>query len=323
MKIAHISDLHLNTMFNDSSLKRIKRIVKYISTLDVDHFVISGDLTDNADENDLYILKKLFDKAGFLKSEKLSLVPGNHDIFGGPQRPEDIFTFPERCKEINFKKKINVFNELFKETFEKVIYQSQLQENNGYPYAKIINDKLLLVGINSNVEYSRYKNPFASNGEVKLSQFIEIDEIFKKYSNRADNILVVIHHHFNKVKSTKRSVAGLWQSIEKQTMKLRKKKRLLSLFEKYSVDLVLHGHIHYNELYERNGLTFVNGGASISGYSGKSVKINIIDISDQNIFCELHKISEDGKVKIEYLYQNEAANEKKIKPVYLNGTISH
>ena len=81
MKIAHISDLHLNTIYSYSLENK------------ADHLVITGDLTDNASEKDFEILRNLFRKNGLLNSERLSLVIGNHDIFGGLQSAEEIFFF--------------------------------------------------------------------------------------------------------------------------------------------------------------------------------------------------------------------------------------
>ena len=66
-----------------------------------DHLVITGDLTHNADYEDLEILRNLFQEYGLLNSERLSLVIGNHDIFGGPQAAEEVFQFPEKCKQID------------------------------------------------------------------------------------------------------------------------------------------------------------------------------------------------------------------------------
>lgn len=313
MKLAHISDLHLNTLFNDSNLVRIKRLIKYISSNSVDHLIISGDLTDNADESDLLLLKKLLTKEGFDDSAKLTIVPGNHDIFGGPQKPTDIFTFPDRCKEVNYDEKLSMFNQIFSESFKDTITYSK---EFPYPFIKILN-KILIVGINSIAQYSKYKNPFASNGEVKLHQFNILNELLHKYNDNVYHKVVVIHHHFNKIKNTKRSIAGIWHNIEKQTMKLKKKKRLLSLFNKHNVDVVLHGHIHYNEFYERKGISFLNAGASTVGYSGKSLRVNILYFEQDELLSELHKITTSGEVIVEELFRKVNKSNIKLSPNFI------
>lgn len=313
MKLAHISDLHLNTLFNDSNLLRIKRLIKYIAFKSVDHLVISGDLADNADESDLLLLKKLLTKEGFDDSSRLTVVPGNHDIFGCPQKPTDIFTFPDRCKEVNYDEKLSMFNQIFSDSFKDTITFSK---EFPYPFIKIVND-ILIVGINSIAQYSKYKNPFASNGEVKLHQFNILNELLQKYNDNVYYKVVVIHHHFNKIKNTKRSIAGIWQNIEKQTMKLKKKKRLLSLFNKHNVDIVLHGHIHYNEFYERKGISFLNAGASTVGYSGRSLRVNILYFEPNEIKSELHKITESGEIKVEELFRKVYKSNTKLSPNFI------
>ncbi len=100
MRIAHISDLHLNTFFKSSNLRQIKTLVKYALEQEFDHMVVTGDLVDNASARDLEILRNLFRKNNLLDTDRLSVIIGNHDIFGGPQTPEEIFTFTEKCRSV-------------------------------------------------------------------------------------------------------------------------------------------------------------------------------------------------------------------------------
>jgi 3',5'-cyclic AMP phosphodiesterase CpdA len=294
MKVAHISDLHLNTLFTDSNLNKIKTLLNYIMFQEPDHLVISGDLTDNADETDMILLKKLLKKYDLLDGTKCTIVPGNHDIYGGPQKAEDLFSFPEKCKKTNYTEKLQLFNNIFSSTFDNCVYTS---ENNLYPFLKLIRNTLI-IGLNSNAEYSSLKNPFASNGEISISQFNELNRLLTEYRNLAANTIIIIHHHFNKIKSLPNSIAGLWHNIEKQTMKLKKKKRLLDLFRKHNVNLVLHGHTHRSDEYFRKGIRFLNSGASIRGSSDKSLRVNIITINDSKIETEIHKVYDKGKVAI-------------------------
>ncbi len=295
MKIAHISDLHLNTLFTDSNLKKIKKLLSYINLQNPDHLVITGDLTDNADESDLRIIRKLLFKNNFLDGRRCSIIPGNHDIYGGPQKAEDLFTYPERCRKTDYSQTVSLFNNSLIELFDGCTYKS---ENNFYPFAKLIGE-VLIIGTNSNAEYSRFRNPFASNGEIPLGQFNEITDILKKYRSSVDKVIILIHHHFHRLKSRSSSIAGLWQNIEKQTMKLKNKKRLFILFNLYKVDIVLHGHIHRSDEYYRKGIRFLNGGASVKGISDKSARVNFLYINSNFIETELHKLNKDGTVSIE------------------------
>ena len=124
------------------------------------------------------------------------LVIGNHDIFGGPQTPEDIFTFPERCKNVPYENKVKEFGEYFSETFKNCIYKN---EDHVFPFVKIL-DNVMISGFNSIAKYSKLKNPFGSNGEINFKQFQELSDIYRSYSKLVKHKLMLVHHHFNKIK---------------------------------------------------------------------------------------------------------------------------
>ncbi len=292
MRIAHISDLHFTSFFKENNLQKIRYLLKQTIKSGIDHIVISGDLTDNASREDFLILRKLFDEFDLLHHDKLSLVIGNHDIFGGVQTAEDIFSFPERCKNVDYMQKVKEFYIYFKETFDGA---EIFDQDSIFPYAKVINE-ILLVGLNSNDEYSAAKNTFASNGMVNLDQFNKTVKILNTISGDVQNKIVIIHHHFNKMEVTSNGTFGsFWQNIEKQTMKLRKKKRLFNVFKEYDIDLVLHGHYHITEEYKRKGIHFSNAGGSVKNDNESQISFNIIDVKKNSI-----------KIKTETLYPTRA-----------------
>lgn len=295
MKLAHISDLHLNSFYRNSNIRGIKYLLKYALSRDSDHLVITGDLTDNAELSDLKILRSLFQSFNLLNGGRLSLTIGNHDIFGGVQTAEDIFLFPKRCTRIDYKKKVIEFVDYFNEAFENCVY---ISKNNFFPFAKLI-DGILIVGLNSNAEYSRVKNPFASNGKISAEQQAETDFILRRFKELGRTKILLIHHYFNKIKTSSRKQAfGLWQNMEKQTMKLRKKKKLFNLFNKYGVDIVLHGHYHENKEYYRNGIRFLNAGASVKNSNPGELQINFIEIKNGEIITEIHKLISDSSIVV-------------------------
>jgi len=292
MQIAHISDLHLNTYYRDSHLKEIRSILQYCNDNSVDHLFITGDLTDNASEVNLNILKKSLTYYGYEKSNKLSVVIGNHDIFGGIQKAEEIFTFPDKCRKTDYNSKIKSFNQVFENSFEDCIYEGK---SNLYPYAKIVGEALV-IGINSNTEYSSISNPFASNGEVSIEQFAEIVKILNEFGNFVKYKIILIHHHFNKLKNDSGfSSAGLWQNIERQTMRLKKKKRLYTLFQENGIDLILHGHLHITQHYDKRNLKFLNAGGSVKSLDHGKLKINLLTINKDAITTDIKKIIIDSK----------------------------
>jgi 3',5'-cyclic AMP phosphodiesterase CpdA len=284
--IAHISDLHLNSFYNDSIFRLSNYLLKYISEKKVDHLVITGDITDNASEKDLEIFRRMLNKYGYLNGKKLTIIPGNHDIFGGVQKAEDIFSFPDKCNAVNYNKRVSTFLSYFPEAFDNCFY---LSPKNFFPFAKKINNALI-VGLNSIALYSKLTNPFGSNGEIDAAQFGESFDIFKNADKELKHKIVLVHHHFNKLKSESKSTFGnIWAGIEKQTMKLRGKRRLFNLFKEFKVDIVLHGHLHESKEYIRKNVRFLNAGATLKNNKG-AIKINLISVLKNEIDVDIHSL---------------------------------
>ncbi len=293
MRIVHLSDLHFTTFFSNNNLSQIEQVLKYAINMKGDHIVITGDLTDNATPEDFLILRKLFEKLELIDGNRFSLVIGNHDIFGGVQTAEDIFTFPEKCSKINYNQKVQEFYSYFPELFDNSIYFDQKQI---FPFAKLI-DNFLLVGLNSIAPYSKVNNPFASNGKIELSQLNDMVKIFEQFENEKYRKIVLVHHHFNKMKIKENLSNNFWQKIEKQTMKLKKKKRLFKIFNQYGVELVLHGHYHISKDYVRKGIRFSNAGASLKGAVKDNYYVNVININDKSIDINIVNLPARKKIK--------------------------
>lgn len=300
MLIAHISDLHLNSFYNDSVFKRIHLLLKHISERNVDHLIITGDLTDNATEKDLEIFRRMLKRHDFLSGDRVSIVIGNHDIFGGVQKAEEIFIFPEKCGTVNYNKKVSSFVSYFSEAFENCEY---LSPKDFFPFAKRINNTLL-IGLNSIAPYSKLSNPFGSNGEISTSQFSEMFELLKSAEKDIKYKIVLIHHHFNKLKLKPKSTFGsIWGNVEKQTMKLRNKRRLFTLFKEFNVDLVLHGHVHESKEYFRKGVRFLNAGDTIKNDS-HSMSVNYLNLSKGKIEVDIESMKLSSKSKEDSSYTN-------------------
>jgi 3',5'-cyclic AMP phosphodiesterase CpdA len=287
MKLAHLSDLHFTTFFRNSELNGIESLLRYCNSEGVDHLIITGDLVERPEPYDFELLRKVFKQNGFLSSDRLSLVIGNHDIFGGVLTVNDVFSFPKHCETINYKQSVSEFCSYFKESFDGCSYISR---ENIFPYAKVIDD-ILIVGLNSVAEYSKTKNIFASNGEISQKQLSEVAKIFKLFGD-CKTKLILIHHHFKTISPSHENKFGsLWQLIEKQTMKLKTKGKLMEMFLEYNVDMVLHGHYHESSEYYRKGLRFLNAGGSFKNELPNQNQINILETNNASLKVEINKIS--------------------------------
>ena len=283
LTIAHISDLHLSPEHGRENNRATKKLLGHIGNLGVDHLVISGDIAANAEKQDLQIARAILKSSGWLDSKLLSIVIGNHDIFGGVHRAEDILTFPKHCKRTDYAGKVSEFHDHFHEAFDRCMHAS---DSSPFPYGKVVGD-VLIVGMNSVAKHSGVGNPIGSNGEVDDRQSKQVEKIFASELLKGKRKIVLIHHHFYKRKEENGGgMHSIWNAIESQTMKLRGKKKLMKSFAEAGVDLVLHGHVHENKEYLRRGVRFVNGGGSVLEHTGKGPQCNLIRIVGGSVQTE-------------------------------------
>jgi len=274
LRFAHISDLHLCTKHKRENISKIKKLIQHALDSGAQHFVITGDISDNADEKDFVVFKEILKKFDLLRSDKTTIVIGNHDIFGGPQTARDVFNFPTKCMNTNYHRKVAKFIDHYKELFDNTI---RLHDELYFPFVKEFKD-VLLIGLNTNDEYSRLKNPFASNGYVSKVQRQFLRIILAKNEFRDKVKIILSHHHFYPKNVASHSSEGtLWNKIENYTMKLRGKKKLLKIFLENNVKLVLHGHSHEMKEYFREGIRFINSGGSIENNNKDEASLFLID----------------------------------------------
>ncbi|MDZ7766293.1 MAG: metallophosphoesterase [Melioribacteraceae bacterium] len=228
MRLAHLSDIHLNTFFKKSNIIKTKKLLKLALEKDCDHLVITGDISDNSEKKDYIIFKKILKSFDLLDSSKTSIIIGNHDIFGGVQTALDVVNFPAKCLTTNYEKKVDEFVRHFEELFENCYFPINSKI---FPYSKMI-DKIQLIGLNTIDYYSRIRNPFASNGKIYKDQLKGIKQIFSNKEFNPKHRVVLAHHHFYKNNEEATSSNAVWNKIESYTLKLRGKKNLLKLFRR-------------------------------------------------------------------------------------------
>jgi hypothetical protein len=184
---------------------------------------------------------------------------------------------------------VDEFRGYFHEAFERCLYGSRAKP---FPYAKVLGD-VVLFGINSIAHYSAVKNPVGSNGDVGDGQYRRLRQLLEAPQLSGKRKIVLIHHHFHKYPSpAEGTLHSVWGAIERRTMKLHGKKRLFQLFRECGVALVLHGHVHLNGEYGRNGTQFLNGGGALLG-SGRGIAFNLINIGPQSIENRIITIPEE------------------------------
>ena len=257
-RIAHISDPHLSRQYYREHIKSLKIVLRSVLEEGVDHIVVSGDIVSTADPDDFYLAREIFAKAGILDASRLTVVPGNHDIFGGPHRAVDVLSFPTHIRSVDYRRHHVLFREAFAETFQGTVTSGAAAP---YPFIKRVGP-FALIGLNSIPPWSLRSNLLGTNGIVDDPQIHALVEMAKRGAWEGSVPVVVMHHHFNDLTDDAPS-NGFWQRVEARTMRLRRRRRLTRNFREIGIRFVLHGHIHRNEIYDVGGLTMLNGAGAV------------------------------------------------------------
>lgn len=252
-KIAHISDSHLILNNENNSGKAFIELMEDIRKRGCDHVVHTGDVVDNPENADFIFAAELMNQYGLLNSEKLTVVPGNHDIFGGAAKGIEGLKFIYNCSNTDYGKNLKKFTTHFEKTFpgDKI-----------FPYLKI-SGNTALIAVNSIAHWDIKKNPEGSNGMISPKDFKALEKILKQKKIKDLVKIIVLHHHFGLPEPTKENKSHpVWLEGIDYKMKLHGKKKLLELFKKYKVNLILHGHTHISEVYNAGKIISVNSSAS-------------------------------------------------------------
>lgn len=251
-RIAHISDTHVSPEYNRQNIFKLKSLLSHVVDENYDHVVITGDIAGHGEERDFRSVRRMLKYFGLLQYAKLTLTIGNHDIFGGVHRAEDLLLFGRHCRSVNYSDKINLFERAFRETFPEKAYESERV----FPFVKIIGPAVF-VGINSVRPFHPVLNPFGSNGHVSDRQLQAVERILSHPSVDGLAKIALIHHHFDKYQPYSSSFADkLYHIFESHTLKLHERKRVQRIFGQLGVNAVLHGHTHLEKIYSRSGIVY-------------------------------------------------------------------
>lgn len=277
MKIAHISDLHICDNGSDDSLEKVYLLLKTLARQKFDHIIITGDITENGTQSEYELARELLDLFDFLDSEKATVIIGNHDVYGGMQRLEDLIHFPAPFLGTDYETKVAAFHSVF----GSLLANTHKPPNAVYPFVKKI-ESVHLLGLNSVKPYSRFFNPFGAKGSVSDEQMQLAPRLLEDVNDR-DILLVAVHHHFNhQPVSGNTLLECLWRTVENHSIKLKGRRKLLNALMEYNLGAVLHGHTHHNEAYRTSGIQFYNAGASVMNNTG-ATHYNILTVEGNTV----------------------------------------
>ncbi len=275
MKIAHLSDLHVNAARPGKRLDDVQRLLNEALETGADHFIITGDLSHTGRAEDLWMLREVFSAYDLLDATRLSVVVGNHDIYGTVATPGEVLAFPRRCATVDVKTAVASFYETFEETLHGAHFALHGDRS---VYAKPVGSAVI-VGVNSVGGYSPVANPFGSKGAIEGSRREALQEVLSSYLYRDRVRIVAMHHHLGRCawSDTTRNRSTL-HKLERHAGRLKEKRHIVRLFRSHDVRLVLHGHLHESCFYQRHGQACMNGGGTLDRTDRRHMRFNLIEI---------------------------------------------
>lgn len=255
MKLAHITDLHINSTDNPERLEQLEFLIKNIFNDGYDHLIVTGDLVDVASEEDMRLVRGLFERLGIFDWQKLTVIPGNHDIFGKYElNAERVFVNALNAAGGKSIEKLRVFSEIFRD-----VMTPNDQAHYYFPFIKVLDGAgggIAIIAFNSVLELSLTENPIGSRGyirheELKAVEHPHVLEFLK------DKFVITISHHGYKVfePTNPAEQAFVW------SMELINGAEYLQTMKHINARIALHGHFHRNESYHVDGIHVINGGA--------------------------------------------------------------
>lgn len=254
-RLAHISDLHFFDSVNvpvrkllnkritgyanfllhrrfQHSMKLLGLLLESIKEQNVDHLVVTGDLTNLSLGSEFAGVRELFLHAGFSASD-ISTVPGNHDRYTKGS---------ELCMRF--------------EGYLSPFMQNDIDSwNHNYPFVRLRRE-VAVIGINS----AKSLPPLFAGGEIGIEQLTRL-EVILQHSEVRDRFPVFIVHHppYRHPRKQVHMLEGL-----------RDYRKLIEAIHVPSA-LFLHGHLHKNiyRKLEVDGKSFLVSGVSSSSYKYK------------------------------------------------------
>lgn len=150
----------------DGVLARIEQLIDDLHALDADHAVITGDVSALGHEDEIGRVHELL--APLLKSNKLTVIPGNHDRY--TDRPGA---------------------RVFERFFERDSVMPEHAVHDGFPFVRFVGDDLAVVGLDS-TRVSGWSHYFV--GRLGAEQLAALEKILDDPRLAGRTVAVLLHH---------------------------------------------------------------------------------------------------------------------------------
>ena len=235
MRIAHLSDLHVLSMEGVSGMRflnkrltgymnlKLKRqhvhrshtvvaLLREVRRQNPEHVVITGDLTNLALEPEFEAVREMLDKELGLDPSRVSVVPGNHDLYTRGALRSQRFT--------------SYFAPYVTSDLPALAANIALGP---FPYVRL-RENVAIIGLSSAVP----RPPLVASGELGAPQSAALRAILAHDEVKKRTPVFLLHHPpKNPDSAVKTALEGLWDAAA-----------LTANCNHLSRGLLLHGHLH-------------------------------------------------------------------------------
>jgi 3',5'-cyclic AMP phosphodiesterase CpdA len=223
-RLAHFSDFHLTD--TDVDFRRCLNLIDDAIRQDADHLVVSGDLVESGQMDVVEAFIDALSNRGWGDGRRLTLIPGNHDIFPFSKRVVP----PIRRPKAIFEDFVSLTNSSRTET--KI---TKLLRSEPYPFGKILNKDVVLVGLDT-TRNGKFKPWCWSEGELPKPHMEAVEVFLASHAKAKHRIVAMHHHHWEE-----QFIGGNW--IE-QNFTTPPPEEIEAWLRGCGATLVLCGHVH-------------------------------------------------------------------------------
>ena len=222
MRLGHVSDLHLSDRgryprngylprdCDRHSIRLAQRILEELEEAQVDHLVVTGDLTLSSEASEFERASRLLRR--WADAGKLTVVPGNHDVWTA-----------ESVKTSRFLRMVGPDG------------RGMRRPETSYPFAALPTPEVAIVALDS----SRFgEEPLDTPGRIGTAQLQACRELVREHVKEGRAVLLALHHHLLLPRERVPSDALVARTP------LADADKIIRLVSDVRVAAVLHGHRH-------------------------------------------------------------------------------
>lgn len=235
MKIAHFSDLHLlaldgvparrflnkrltgwvNLRLERGSIHRaayVRAIAREVRRLEVDHVVVTGDLTNLALEAEFELAREVLEGELGLDPSRVTVVPGNHDLYTRGAMTS------------------RRFEHYFAPYLRSDLPELAVDAHGGrFPIVKLRGD-VAIVALSSAVP----RPPLVAAGEIGRAQVDALARVLAHAEVARRTVVLAVHH----------PAVHRWSRVKTHLEGLRDAAAMFEQMRSLAKGLLLHGHLH-------------------------------------------------------------------------------